>query len=115
MPLPSGRPWPAADPMRQPSESPQVIAQIMALTAGEFTASLTALFGALDAPEWPLVRHAVGSGEVQIRFEPLASVRLGGLLELPRARVTLSFEGVGEADRQAFMRRFDVAFQRGGG
>lgn len=37
------------------------------------------------------------------------------LLTLPRLRVSFWFEGVGEAGRQRFMRRFDLYLQRGGG
>jgi hypothetical protein len=39
----------------------------------------------------------------------------GGLLSLPQANITLVFDGADEATRAAFIDRFDIAFQRGGG
>jgi hypothetical protein len=87
--------------------------KLMALTPAEFAGSLAVLHPAWDGAI--PVAIPSGSGRVSIHFEALPSVRLGGLLELPRARVTLSLEGVSLADRAAFLRRFDMAFQRGGG
>ena len=37
------------------------------------------------------------------------------LVSLPHLRVTYRFDGVGEAERVAFMRYFDLFMQRGGG
>ncbi len=51
----------------------------------------------------------------QISYEPLEGVRLGGLLALPRAKVTVSLDEGPEATQREFLRRFDIAFQRGGG
>ena len=42
-------------------------------------------------------------------------MRLGGLLQLPRAKVSLKFRDVTPEQREQFLRVFDVAFQRGGG
>jgi hypothetical protein len=36
-------------------------------------------------------------------------------LELPRALVSLSFDGITAHDQQVFLKRFDFQFQRGGG
>ena len=91
------------------------IVKTMALTRAEFERSVCVLLGP-DAPvDGPLVRAAVISGSVGVRFEPLPGVRLGGLLELPRAKVTLEFDGIDATRRDDFLRRFDFAFQRGGG
>lgn len=60
-------------------------------------------------------RIAFGDGGVVIRYEPQPGVRLGGLLELPRATVTLTFSDVSREERDAFTRRFEMTFQRGGG
>ncbi len=49
-----------------------------------------------------------------IRLGPERQQRLGALV-LPQTPVTLSFQGYPEAERAAFLRRFDLAFQRGGG
>lgn len=66
------------------------------------------------APGSP-ARLPVGSGHVEISFEPRPAVRLGGLLELPRAVVTFVFDGVEPAERARIVDRFDRSFQRGGG
>lgn len=89
--------------------------RLMSISASEFEASI-ALLGA-HAQDANLTKiFDVGSGTVRITFEQVESVRLGGLLALPRARVTLVFsENVPAKDRAAFIRRFDIAFQRGGG
>lgn len=90
------------------------IEKLMSLSIREFQHSLR-----------PLVKHTVGDvthveipfadGHVVIRYEPRPSVRFGGLLDMPRAIVSLTFKGV-EADQQrTYLKRFDLAFQRGGG
>ena len=56
----------------------------------------------------------VGAGVLQLDWQRLPARRIG-LLGLPRLRVRFRFEGVADADRHAFMRRFDLATQRGGG
>lgn len=56
-----------------------------------------------------------GKSGVRIVYEPLENATLGGLLSLPRARVTISFDNPDEAECQKFLARFDKAFQRGGG
>lgn len=91
-----------------------VVEKIMSMSRAEFENSLAALLDLPSAPA-PPVRVPLGAGSVAIDFEPLQGVRLGGLLELPRARVSLSFTGVARDEREAFARRFDLAFQRGGG
>lgn len=94
---------------------PYIELKIMSATPEEFAQSLGALLGRdVSMGELPL-SVPVGSGHVEIAREPLAGVRLGGLLELPRAKVTLTYSGASNADRIAFQRRFDLAFQRGGG
>ncbi len=50
-----------------------------------------------------------------IHVEELEKRRLGGLILLPQARVTLVLATVPESARAAFLRSFDIAFQRGGG
>jgi hypothetical protein len=45
----------------------------------------------------------------------LAAPRVIGLVSLPVLRVTFRFAGVDEAQRYAFMTRFDLCMQRGGG
>ena len=90
------------------------IEKLMSLTPSEFAASAARLANRDIAPG-ESVSEALGTGRVEISCAPSASVRLGGLLELPRAVVTISFHDVSDDDREAFMRRFELAFQRGGG
>lgn len=91
------------------------VEKTMTLTRAEFATSLAALLGRPVAADGGPVRVALSEGVVVLSCEPLAAVRLGGLLELPRARVVLAFEGVPPDSRAAFLQRFDIAFQRGGG
>lgn len=95
---------------------PGRVEKIMSLELTEFHRSLKTL--APDAPLEEGQRHVVISadgGEVRIVYEPLEKATLGGLLALPRARVTLCFGELSEAQRRAFLTRFGRAFQRGGG
>ena len=92
----------------------QPVEKIMSASREEFARCLAVLLGSDVAPDLP-ARVAVASGLVVVGYEPLAPARLGGLLDLPRARVTLSFQGVSPAEADEFLRRFDLAFQRGGG
>lgn len=52
---------------------------------------------------------------ISIVFETLESAKLGGLLRLPRARVTIDLQALDTASANRFLSRFDKAFQRGGG
>jgi len=58
--------------------------------------------------------HRDDSRSWTIRLAALPDLRLG-LVRLERQRVTLAFEGYGEAEIDAFMRRFELHFRRGGG
>lgn len=49
-----------------------------------------------------------------ITVGPLPPRRLG-LVEIRRSRVALAFHGLDAGEREAFLRQFDRAFQRGGG
>lgn len=94
---------------------PRIVKQ-MSISLSEFRAGLAPLCPVAETPpESGDVRIAVAGGHVDIAFASLPPVTLGKLLALPRAEVTLSFRGVAEPDRAAFLRRFDIAFQRGGG
>lgn len=58
---------------------------------------------------------AFEGAKVRITYEPLETATLGKLLSLPRAKVSIVFDDLREDKRQAFLDRFDKAFQRGGG
>jgi hypothetical protein len=97
------------------SGSPGCVRKVMSASDSEFAQSLGVLLGRpMSISELPL-QLALGSGHVVISRELLPGVRLGGLLEMPRAAVTLTFQSVDEAARARFIQRFDLAFQRGGG
>jgi hypothetical protein len=92
-----------------------IVEKRMALTLREFQATLAPLVGRLLESGESAATLAVGGGLVVISHAALPPVLLGGLLEMPQALVTLQFQGVCEADRDDFVRRFDLYFRRGGG
>ena len=95
--------------------SPYSNDRIMSLSAAEFASSIS-LMGAGRNSYTGAKVFELPSGTVEISYEAIAGVRLGGLLALPRAKVSLKFShGITPSDRAAFVRRFDIAFQRGGG
>lgn len=95
--------------------SPFADQRVMSISPSEFAISIGMLGPHRDGPNGSKV-FELASGTVEITFEPLAGVRLGGLLALPRAKIELKFsDTVTAAGRAAFVRLFDVAFQRGGG
>ena len=87
----------------------------MSLSAQEFAASIAKLgphrISASGHPVFDLGER----GSVEVCFAPAPSKTLGGLLALPQAHITLAFENAADAARAAFIHRFDIAFQRGGG
>ena len=91
------------------------IAQTMSLSRDEFMNSITALDPDAEAIARDQYRLKVSAGSVVIGYGALPPVRLGGLLELPRATVSLSFHDLSPAESEAFFKRFEIAFQRGGG
>ena len=60
--------------------------------------------------------HAGGiqPGSLQIVWQP-AAPRVLGLFHIPRLRVRFAFAGLDDGQRYAFMKRFDLYMQRGGG
>ena len=94
--------------------APVRVEKLMSLTADEFAASLARL-GPSQNTAGDCRLFNLDGGTVTIGSAPVAGVTLGGLLTLPRANVTLTFEGSTESARAQFLKRFDLAFQRGGG
>lgn len=98
------------------SNAKSTIEKTMSLTLVEFQRSLANLAQDSTAEmSGDAAKITYGSGTVAIAYKPLAKVTMGGLLSLPRARVSLSFEALDEAQQIAFLAKFDKAFQRGGG
>lgn len=56
----------------------------------------------------------IGSGALRLTWVPLQPRRLG-LAVLPRLWVRFEFDGLADPQRHAFMKRFDLYTQRGGG
>ncbi len=95
--------------------SPFANERVMSISPSEFAISIDML-GAHRVGIKGSKIFDLASGAVEITFEPLPGVRLGGLLALPRAKIELKFsDTVSAADRVAFVRLFDTSFQRGGG
>lgn len=88
--------------------------RLMSLSHGEFEASISKL-GPHGTSRDGFPVFDLGNGTVEIRYSPAPPKTFGGLLALPQAHVTLAFEGTSDAERAAFVHRFDIAFQRGGG
>ncbi len=57
---------------------------------------------------------SIGTGRLELAWRELPPRRIA-LLRMPRLAISFHFEGVGEAQRQDFMRYFDLYTQRGGG
>lgn len=103
----SGRLWPVAE----------TIEKIMSIRLDEFEAGLARL-----ARPQPVER---GDGVYRLRlsdgtsaaitFTTLPVVVLGGLMRLPRAKITIRFEHASAEAAAMFIRLFDRTFQRGGG
>ena len=62
-----------------------------------------------DAATVPLA-----TGTLHLSWQVLPPRRIA-LMRMPRLQVRYQFSGVARAERQAFMRRFDLFTQRGGG
>ena len=60
------------------------------------------------------VDASVGGGTLRIELGE-ERVRRIALLALPYTEVSFTFRGTSEAEREAFTRRFELAFRRGGG
>jgi hypothetical protein len=56
----------------------------------------------------------IGDGALGLKWQ-LGAPRVIAQLEVPRLLVSFRFAGVDEAARYAFMKRFDLYMQRGGG
>ncbi len=91
------------------------VEKLMTLSRAEFEKSVAALAGHAVAVNDGRAQLNEAGAEIEIAFHALPAKRLGGLLVLPQARVTLDLSGLDEAAAVAFLQRFELAFQRGGG
>jgi hypothetical protein len=91
------------------------VERLMGLSHQEFLRSLPAAAAGMECRvEGADILLSAPEGRVRIELGPERQMRLGSLL-LPQTPVRLSFDGFTGESREAFLRRFDVAFQRGGG
>lgn len=56
----------------------------------------------------------IGPGRLRLHWQVLPERRIA-LARLPRLHVAYGFDGIDAAGRSAFMQRFDLVLQRGGG
>lgn len=69
---------------------------------------------ALSLPTEHSATVSIGTGHLHLHWDVLPPRALG-LARFPHLMVSYRFDGVSEAERQAFMRYFDLYMQRGGG
>jgi len=94
------------------------IEKVMTLSQSEYSKSIGAVANeeaAATALRGDPVTLDIGGGQVVITFEKIEGFSFGGLVEMPRARIVLKMNNVEPTAAAAFMRRFDISFQRGGG
>ena len=87
----------------------------MGCTEAEWLGWLPAAIG--DNPwlrDGGVVRVSLGAGSLLLSWQ-VGSLRVIALMRLPRLLVSFRFAGLSEAERYAFMKRFDLYMQRGGG
>jgi hypothetical protein len=98
-----------------PESTPAVFDREMGCTADELRAWLPGAAG--DHPLTVRASEAdiaIDAGRLHVTWQPLPPRRIA-LLTVPRLAVQFRFDGVGDEARSAFMRRFDLFTQRGGG
>jgi len=97
-------------------ETPSQIEKIMSATLGDFQRSIKTLSPDHTLrPDGRSVRLDEDGYSVEIRYEPTGTKTFGTLLVIPQAKITLDFDQANAKARKDFIRRFDFAFQRGGG
>ena len=112
MSSPCGRPLPAVE-----SDSSNVakLTRDMGMTHADFFRTFPAVAGEAS---WQVHGTTVilqqPLGPVTIHLGPQRERRIGGLL-LPATLLEFEFADYGPADIDAFMKRFDQSFRRGGG
>lgn len=74
--------------------------------------------GAIGQHPWTLQTQAadvrIGKGALELTWRS-AEPRVIALMRIPRLLVSFGFEGLNDAQRYHFMKRFDLYMQRGGG
>lgn len=87
----------------------------MGCTEPEWLGWLPAAIGACPwALDGASATVEIGGGALQLRWQAMPP-RVIALMRMPVLRVGFAFSGLDEAQRYAFMKRFDLYMQRGGG
>jgi hypothetical protein len=87
----------------------------MGLSHADFLRSLPSAVGGLPwRQEGGRILVEDPPGRIEIRLGPEGRHTLGALA-LPQTEVAMRFEGLTAEARERFLRRFDLALQRGGG
>ena len=88
----------------------------MAANASEYASGMARLTRDMTSRvDGPATVVELDGGSVAITYTPKEGRRLSPLLVMPAADVTFAFNGVEDAERTAFIAKFDLVFQRGGG
>lgn len=87
----------------------------MGCTEAEWLGWLPAALGQCPYTlEGQTARVAIGTGALALRWQVMPP-RVIALMRMPVLRVNFGFEGLDAGERLAFMKRFDLHMQRGGG
>ncbi len=87
----------------------------MGCTEAEWLGWLPAAIGANPWQQHgPGAEVAIGEGTLKLAWHA-ESPRVIALMRIPRLVVSFRFSGLDDAQRYAFMKRFDLYMQRGGG
>lgn len=81
------------------------------ITRADFLRLLAVATGDADFTEQDGVFRGRGW---QLRFSPIPPLEIG-MVRLERHRIEISFDGISAQDQEAFMQRFTLHYQRGGG
>ncbi len=96
---------------------PERFERDMGTSESEWRAALPRAIGQAHLWDW-LGEHGarvhIGSGTLTLGWERLPERRIA-LLVMPRLLVRFTFDHLDAAQRQAFMKPFDLTLQRGGG
>lgn len=94
---------------------PERFERDMACTEAEWLGWLPRAIGDCEwRRDGACARVRLPGGTLQLTWRKTPPRRMG-LLELARLHVEFAFEGVPDEERHAFMKRFDLYTQRGGG
>jgi hypothetical protein len=106
---------PAAEPPLSKPQRWYRLERCMGLTHAEFLRTLpTAAPGMSIQADKGCIRLSDPPRLVLVELGPETRRTLGSLV-LPETSVRLSFEGFSAEQREVFLRRFDLAYRRGGG